>query len=865
MAPQATAVLSGDSVASIVVSNGGSGYGADHVPIVYVEPPASGTQAKATAVLTGGSISSIVVAAGGSGYTGVPAVRIIDGYTDSTNSAIVSTVANVHASELHGGVVKAARLEMSGPVIFSATDTFDSAPTSGSSKLLTSGSVFTAVDSVRPLRTIALAPEVAVYADGVSPSPVPSSLRSTYNESGWYFRNTGGSGKINWYVNPDTTMKVRDIQSMALCLYLVSKTSPPYISIYTKPQASGNGASWYHARVNYVISDLSVLSANTKYTFGLPLTKTPTAVYGSTYTELTRDNSFSVGTLSPTDDILFFAIGTNSASTTGSVEFVATSLVVQQTSGATDFRLSEISNTYTETLIGAKADQSYVSSQIGSVNNSISSLNTTKADTSYVNTQVSNIQSSISSTSTSLSTKADKTYVDLQDGLLQAQITSQGGSVSALQTQVGSIQTAQTTDEANISSLQSDKADKTYVDSSFQPLITGESDVTTGTLGAQFVVTESFTDHGDAHFQGNFVIEGALGKAFEVVKDTKTISWQSLECKTGVAIDGLLTLDAQNFDTAPTSGSSLLVKSGAVADAITSAIDALHAGDTSAFATKTYVDSTFPKVDPAFLISDQENQWAIDQVHVKADFHTSAQCHLDQDVFCPATQWVQELHVGGFGNPDDKYDFNRGVNPLSVDDNVTTGPSAELRVRGLLRLDAQNFDTIPTTGSDKLLTSDGIYTAITNAVAGLPMDVDSMFQPLITDSTDIACKSVSTQGVQIWGKDVLVTSTESFTVTNVSSSSWTTTLSLPFAYSCDAGVPVTAVACNGDYSSNSGFFPLSAVPLYSGATATNKFNQVLIYCAGTNTSDAKVTIRFSYKAVFSLPPLGISRSPLYVA
>lgn len=77
----ATAAISGGTVNSITISDGGSGY--TSVPTVnfYGGGPAinGGNKAKAIAVVTGGTVTGITIVDGGSGYTSIPTVNISGG------------------------------------------------------------------------------------------------------------------------------------------------------------------------------------------------------------------------------------------------------------------------------------------------------------------------------------------------------------------------------------------------------------------------------------------------------------------------------------------------------------------------------------------------------------------------------------------------------------------------------------------------------------------------------------------------------------------------------------------------------------------------------------------------------------------
>jgi hypothetical protein len=87
---------------------------------------------------------------------------------------------------------------------------------------------------------------------------------------------------------------------------------------------------------------------------------------------------------------------------------------------------------------------------------------------------------------------------------------------------------------------------------------------------------------------------------------------------------------------------------------------------------------------------------------------------------------------------------------------------------------------------------------------------------------------------------------EQFTFTNIVSTGYIQTFTLSKEYDIDSNYPPTAIALNGDYSMNSGFWVLSAVPLYNGATPTNKINQVACLCYGSNTNQAKITVSICF-------------------
>lgn len=97
-------------------------------------------------------------------------------------------------------------------------------------------------------------PEVQqIFADQTAPTIDP-------NNGGWQFTNTNAGDKINWYFFPGGSRTVIPDKSIAafegLWVKFVMNSDPsgtaPWINLYTEPEASGNAASWYHTRVNYL-------------------------------------------------------------------------------------------------------------------------------------------------------------------------------------------------------------------------------------------------------------------------------------------------------------------------------------------------------------------------------------------------------------------------------------------------------------------------------------------------------------------------------------------------------------------------------------------------------------------------------------
>lgn len=192
----------------------------------------------------------------------------------------------------------------------------------------------------------------AIYADAKPPIQCPSSITNTYPFFGWYFINSFSSGtnKINWYLPPkNATFKVSDLLGFYLKLFNVSTTSndnTPFITVYTKVDSlTPNYASWYKSRNTYIITATPTI--NTHYTFLFQKdgdVPTPQS-YNTNIIPLSPSPVNNPrGSYAPTEDILFFSIGTNSASPLNSVEFIAQKFGVMSIDGTTEFEFMPLLN-----------------------------------------------------------------------------------------------------------------------------------------------------------------------------------------------------------------------------------------------------------------------------------------------------------------------------------------------------------------------------------------------------------------------------------------------------------------------------------------------------------------------------------------
>ena len=175
-----------------------------------------------------------------------------------------------------------------------------------------------------------------IYADGHEPA-TSLTIRNTYGYSGWYFKNsppnTAPTNKINWYFppsNPNVTL-VSDLKGISISFFNGNTTSNDdtlFITIYTRPTGSGDYApGFYHSANTYVFDQTITPVANTNYQGVCIINKQYVPFNFETQIQYGPSTvSNPKGTYLPTDKILAVVIGTNSASTTNSVELVVNKL-----------------------------------------------------------------------------------------------------------------------------------------------------------------------------------------------------------------------------------------------------------------------------------------------------------------------------------------------------------------------------------------------------------------------------------------------------------------------------------------------------------------------------------------------------------
>ena len=187
----------------------------------------------------------------------------------------------------------------------------------------------------------------AIYADGKAPTAPTSTIINTYAFNGWYFKNTVASQqKVNWYFGASSpTMTVADVLGLYMYYFNGSTTSNDntgFITIYTQNDEP-SPPNWYKSKRTYIFTQSITPIANTRYCMFTNLSgdcPTP-AYYAQTLInmDLSPVGSSNVGAFAPSEVILAFTIGSNSASAVNSVEFVVSKFGVMTLNGTQEFAL----------------------------------------------------------------------------------------------------------------------------------------------------------------------------------------------------------------------------------------------------------------------------------------------------------------------------------------------------------------------------------------------------------------------------------------------------------------------------------------------------------------------------------------------
>lgn len=179
-----------------------------------------------------------------------------------------------------------------------------------------------------------------VYADASPPLVMNSATQlQVALTDGWYFKNLQKGLKINWYTQAPTNQQnvatVESLTELAINLQLISVTSRPFFTIYTKLKNDGTDAkTWYNAKKTLVAPPNSTVTPGL-YNFRYKMDGTPPSLTFPYYKNIDLDvlQDASAGVMVNTDEILFMSIGTDSGSSAGNVECIINKLYLDSTNG----------------------------------------------------------------------------------------------------------------------------------------------------------------------------------------------------------------------------------------------------------------------------------------------------------------------------------------------------------------------------------------------------------------------------------------------------------------------------------------------------------------------------------------------------
>ena len=205
----------------------------------------------------------------------------------------------------------------------------------------------------------------AIKSSPLKPNPLElcgyDPLSNAASFDGWRMKNSTTGPKFHIYV-PAGGLKVGDVKAMYLELCAVSVVSMPFFTIYTTPKKNGDGkdrsSDFYRSKITYIRNDSDVLVADRNYNMIANLKNV--TVFNSKY--FTQHNTIldtfssdgkgsiekeDIGTATnvleqvfniyDTDDILAFAIGSDSSAAVGNVECIIGKFKLQLANGVCEF------------------------------------------------------------------------------------------------------------------------------------------------------------------------------------------------------------------------------------------------------------------------------------------------------------------------------------------------------------------------------------------------------------------------------------------------------------------------------------------------------------------------------------------------
>ena len=165
----------------------------------------------------------------------------------------------------------------------------------------------------------------AIYADSSIIPSTNSTYQNTYGVFGWYMKNVNAGSKFNLYFPPQLNMTVADLKGVYYEMFsnCVNLGDMPYITIYTKPTGNNDYRPWYHSSYTVVPSVLPSANSFVQCFGNLQnLSFNSANVWGNySYSPLVASSYQPIkGDYQPTQQVLFVALGSNSASAVGNLD-----------------------------------------------------------------------------------------------------------------------------------------------------------------------------------------------------------------------------------------------------------------------------------------------------------------------------------------------------------------------------------------------------------------------------------------------------------------------------------------------------------------------------------------------------------------
>lgn len=309
-----------------------------------------------------------------------------------------------------------------------------------------------AVQKSLMITSVILSPNPSIFAD--AEQPVMPDANTT---DGWKFSNLTSGRKVNWYMQPPTGLKYKDLNHLSMNCWITSNIQLPFLAIYTKRKNDGNDkASWYRSKAAYEIPTPTTITPNSTlnlvpYQFYKKCSAVDTSTlpnYNFQQKELSVTSVVSsiVGQIDPEDEILFVAISSNSAAPVGSVNFNVSSFCYATKNGVYESNFSSSSLVATSSAVSVAAEQSRALAAEACLRYDLTTLATKEAS------DVATLQGTITAFNTTLSGSigAEKARAETAEGViagdLSAHKTAYATDKTNLQTAITSLQNALTTE-----------------------------------------------------------------------------------------------------------------------------------------------------------------------------------------------------------------------------------------------------------------------------------------------------------------------------------------------------------------------------------------------------------------------------------